>query len=150
MTTGKRFKVALSFPGEKREFIEQVAEYLAKEYGRRHIFYDMYHKVELAQPSMDLILMDNYKVNAELVVAFLCREYDEKEWCGVEWRVIRHIIKEKRYNEIMPFRFDDTEIDGFLSIDGYIFIDENESPESIARYIIERISLNDDARPKVT
>ena len=36
----KRFKVALSFPGENREFIEQVATLLSLEYGKPNILYD--------------------------------------------------------------------------------------------------------------
>jgi hypothetical protein len=53
-------------------------------------------------------------------VVFLCAEYAQKEWCGLEWRAIRDIIKTKRDDQVMFVRFDDCPVDGFLSIDGYV------------------------------
>ena len=37
----QRFRVALSFPGELRKFVEEVASYLAQSIGQESVFYDM-------------------------------------------------------------------------------------------------------------
>ncbi|MCF6207777.1 MAG: TIR domain-containing protein, partial [Ghiorsea sp.] len=75
-----------------------------------------------------------------LVVVFLCEEYSQKEWCGLEWRAIREIIKCRADDRIMFIRFDNCEIEGVFSIDG--FIDANNYSETdISKFILERISL---------
>lgn len=50
--TNKRFKVALSFTGERRDYISQVAELLAAELGKDKVFYDAWYKAELARPNL--------------------------------------------------------------------------------------------------
>ena len=76
-----------------------------------------------------------------MVVVFLCKEYAEKEWCGLEWRAVRDIIKCKDDDRIMFIRFDSAEIDGLFSIDGYIDASKF-SEEEVARFILERIQLS--------
>jgi hypothetical protein len=44
----KRFRVAFSFAGEKRDFVSKVAGILAKRVGRPAILDDKYHEVESA------------------------------------------------------------------------------------------------------
>ncbi|MEZ5015673.1 MAG: tetratricopeptide repeat protein [Flavipsychrobacter sp.] len=139
MTTPKRFKVALSFPGEYRPFIEQVADLLSKEYGRDSIFYDFYYEDELARTDLDNYLMNVYTKESHLVVPFFCEDYANKEWCRLEWRFMREIIKKKRGEDIMPFRFDDSKIDGLLSIDGYIDI-RGRAPQEIVDLIVKRVT----------
>jgi len=38
----KRFRVALSFPGEHRPFVEEVAKSLARRLRKDRVFYDRY------------------------------------------------------------------------------------------------------------
>jgi hypothetical protein len=138
----KRFKVALSFPGEHRTFIQQVADLLAMEYSKAKVLYDKYHTAEFAKPSLGIDLPIFYKDDAELVVYFLCKDYAEKQWTQIEWRAIQEMILEKRYSELMQFKFDKNPMRGDLKIDGYIEIygeNENLSPKDVADYIIERI-----------
>jgi hypothetical protein len=58
--TNKRFKVALSFAGERRDYIAQVAELLASELGKDKVFYDAWYKAELARPNLDVYLQTIY------------------------------------------------------------------------------------------
>ena len=44
----KRFRIALSFPGEHREFVEQVADHLAANVGQERVLYDKYYEAEFA------------------------------------------------------------------------------------------------------
>lgn len=74
----QHFRVALSFPGEKRMFVEAVADELAKALPEKAVFYDNWFKPHLAVPSLDLVLQDIYHKRSSLVVVFLCEEYDKK------------------------------------------------------------------------
>ena len=142
---GKRFRVALSFPGERRGFVEKVAAGLVEEFGRHEVFYDKNFEAELARPNLDTYLQGIYHDDSELIVVFLCGEYEKKEWCGLEWRAIRDLIKKKKTSEIMLVRFDETEIAGVLSIDGYVSAKGRE-PEEIAKRIIERYRMNEEGQ----
>ena len=54
--THRRFRVGLSFPGEKRDYVRRVAESLAVTLGRENVLYDEYLEAELARPDLDLYL----------------------------------------------------------------------------------------------
>jgi hypothetical protein len=135
----RKFKVALSFPGEKRNYVERVAEFLSNLIGKDYLFYDLYYQAELARPNLDLLLQKIYHDNSDLVVIFLCEDYETKEWCGLEWRAIRDLIKKKQDDKIMFMRFDSTEIKGTYSIDGYIDLIKI-LPEDCATLIFDRVS----------
>lgn len=133
-----KFKVGLSFPGEQRSYAEQVATCLTRELGENAIFYDKYYQAELARPNLDLLLQKVYREQCKLVVVFLCGEYAIKEWCGLEWRAIRDIIKLRKDRDVMFIRFDDAPVPGVFSIDGYI--DANfSSPSNTAQAIVDRV-----------
>lgn len=137
-----RFKVALSFPGERREYVAAVAAEVKKRLGRDNVFYDRDFTAQLARPNLDTVLQRIYLNNSDLVVVFLCAEYERKEWCGLEWRSIRTITKNKNDHAIMFMRFDNAEVSGFLSVDGYVDLDDY-TPLEAARLIVERVRLND-------
>jgi Uncharacterized protein containing a TIR (Toll-Interleukin 1-resistance) domain len=136
-----QFRVALSFPGEKREYVAAVAAEVKKRLGRDAVFYDKDFTAQLARPNLDTLLQRIYLNNSDLVVVFLCAEYESKEWCGLEWRAIRNIIKNKNDHAIMFMRFDHADISGTFSIDGYV--DLECTPLEAARMIVERARLND-------
>jgi hypothetical protein len=114
------FKVAMSFPGEKREFVDDVVNVLRPILGTDAVFYDYDYQAQLARPNLDTLLQDIYRNKSGLIVVFLCKEYAQKQWCGLEWRAIRDIIKSKEDDRVMFVRFDNASIDGVFSIDGYI------------------------------
>ncbi len=134
------FKVAVSFPGEYRNYVSKVVDILRESLGKDQVFYDYDYQSQLAIPDLDTMLQNIYRNNSDLVVVFLCKEYSEKEWCGLEWRAVRDIIKSKEKERVMFIRFDDSQIDGVFSIDGYI--DANRFSESdVSKFILERIQL---------
>lgn len=134
------FKVALSFPGEKRGYVSNVVDLLKASLGKDQVFYDFDYQSQLARPDLDTLLQNIYRDNCDLVAVFLCKEYSEKEWCGLEWRAAREIIRSKNNERIMFIRFDDAKIEGVFSIDGYI--DANHFSESeICKFILERVEL---------
>jgi hypothetical protein len=136
-----RFKVAFSFPGERREYVSKVVKEVKSRLGAGAIFYDKDFTAQLARPNLDTLLQKIYLNNSDLVVVFLCADYERKEWCGLEWRSIRTIIKNKNDHAIMFMRFDNADVSGTFSIDGYVDLD-NYSPVQAARMIVERARLN--------
>jgi hypothetical protein len=135
----KRFLVALSFPGEKRGYVRQVADHLAHELGRKQVLYDHFLTTELTRPSLDVHMARLYRYESELIVPFYCAEYARKQWCGLESRQIRDLLMDSsQSHRVMPFRFDDAPIDGVLGIDGFFKI-QSESPREIAEMILERL-----------
>ena len=87
--SNKRFAVALSFPGEHRGRVAAVAEQLSAAFGQGRVLYDKYHTAEFARPDLDIYLPALYREQSELIVLFLCPEYAQKRWCGLELRHIR-------------------------------------------------------------
>jgi len=138
-TVDRRFRIALSFPGERRPFVSQVAGYLAAQLGGTAILYDTWYEAEFARPNLDTYLQALYHDQSDLIAVFLCADYERKEWCGLEWRALRDLIKRRRSESVMPLRLDDTEIPGLFSIDGYVWIGDR-SAEEIAGVILERLA----------
>ncbi len=83
--SAKRFRIAFSFAGEKRDYVAQVAAILTARFGEEKILYDKYHKAEFSRSNLAFYLADLYEKEADLVVAVFCPDYDKKEWCGLEW-----------------------------------------------------------------
>jgi hypothetical protein len=128
----------MSFPGEKRAYVSEVVEALRKTTGQDSVFYDYDYQSQLARPNLDTLLQCIYRNQSELIIVFLCAEYTQKQWCGLEWRAIRDIIKSKNDERVMFVRFDDAPVDGVLSIDGYIDA-RVHSASQLAKFIMERL-----------
>ena len=82
-----RFRIVLSFPGEHRSRVEKIAEALAARLGQDKILYEKWYAAEFNRPNLDTHLSRLYRDQSELIAAFLCKEYQAKKWCGLEWRV---------------------------------------------------------------
>lgn len=139
MAEKKRFQVALSYPSEKRDYVRQVAEYLAESLGRKAIFYDEWYTAELARLNLDIHLQQTYYQEAQLIAPFLCEAYEAKPWCGLEWRAIRAMAGEGRAQDVMLLRFDNAKINGlFSSVDGHVDL-RQKTPWQTANLILERL-----------
>lgn len=135
------FEVSLSFPGDVRDYVESVAKHLERQIGPNSYFYDNNYKAQLARPSLDVLLQNIYSKRSKLIVVFIGEKYQEKKWCGVEFRAIKDVIFNKQHEKIMYVRMDTGEVDGVFSTDGYIDATVHR-PEEIANFIVERIELN--------
>ncbi len=142
----KRFRIAFSFAGEQRDFVEQVAALLAERFGEAAILYDKYYEAEFARARLGRHLPKLYHEQSELVVVVICRDYPNKEWCGLEWDAIFDLLKQRREGEVMLSRFDHATIEGLYSDAGYVELDD-KTPEQAARLILERLAVNE-GRPK--
>lgn len=133
------FRVAMSFAGEHRPYVASVVSELRSQLGPDAVFYDHDYQAQLARPNMDVLLQDIYRNRSSLVVVFLCERYAEKQWCGLEWRAIRDMIKSKKDEQVMFVRFDDAPVDGMLSIDGYIDA-RRYDPAQLAGFALARLA----------
>lgn len=138
--TKHEFDVALSFPGEVRNYVKSIVTELEREIGKHSYFYDDNYTAQLARPSLDELLQDIYRNRAKLVVVFLCDKYQDKEWCGIEFRAIKEIIMKRQHEKVMFVKMDDGKVEGVFNTDGYID-GRRFSPAEVAGFIQERISL---------
>lgn len=138
--TKHQFEVALSFPGEIRDYIEPIVAELERTIGPNSYFYDNNYKAQLARPSLDLLLQSIYKDRAKLIVVFLCEKYQEKKWCGIEFNAIRQILFDKQHDKIMYIKMDDGIVEGTFSTDGYID-GRTHNAKQIVEFIKTRIEL---------
>src|SRR5262245_23465626 len=98
----KRFRVALSFAGEKRDYVSQIAGLLAKRFGEPAILYDKFHTAEFARRDLGIsYLPELYHKESDLVVVVICRDYDEKKWTGLEWASIHDLLANRKDEEVM-------------------------------------------------
>ena len=140
----KRFKVALSFPGEHRDFVRDVADLLSAHFGREFILYDKYYEAEFARTSLAIYLPNLYRTQSELVVPFLCSEYASKRWCEIEWRFIHPAIFLGEAERVMLLHHGQIGDLGELGIvpgDGYVDFKDRPASE-IADLIIDRYYFN--------
>jgi tetratricopeptide (TPR) repeat protein len=141
-TPARRFRVALSFPGEHRSFVEQVAGHLSAAVGRERVLYDKFYEAEFARVDLDVYLPGLYREESELIVLFLCPEYRTKRWCQLEWRHIRQLIATIDAGRIMLLSFgrpgDLSEL-GILPGDGYADVADRPAAE-VAGLILQRLT----------
>jgi hypothetical protein len=134
----KPFEIALSYPRKHRPYVEEIAKVLAKERGKERVFYDVYYEATLARPNLDLLLQSVYHNNSILIVAVVCKEYGDSEWCGLEFRAIRDLIKIGKSDRIMLVRMDQEGVEGIFGIDGFVDAQQRE-PADTAALILQRL-----------
>lgn len=144
--SAKRFRVAFSFAGEKRDYVAQVAAILAKQFGEPAVLYDKYHEAEFARARLGRYLPKLYHEQSDLVVVVICTDYPKKEWCGLEWDAIFDLLKKRREDEVMLANFDYASVDGLYSDAGFINLDR-KTPDQAAALILERLAINE-GKPK--
>lgn len=130
------YEVALSFAGENRTFVDEVANCL-KENGVT-VFYDKFEEVDLWGKNLYTHLHDVYSNKAKYCVMFLSKYYAEKLWTSHERESAQERAFKEKEEYILPLRFDDTVIPGIKDTVGYISIG-NRSAEEISKLIIAKV-----------
>jgi hypothetical protein len=138
----KRFRIAFSFAGEKRDFVGQVAAILARQFDEEHVLYDKYHEAEFARHDLGLYLPKLYGEQSDLIVPVLCPNYDVKRWTGWEWLHIYGLLTKSDGKRVMLTRFEYANADGLSEAAGFIELDD-KTPDDLALLILERLALNE-------
>src|SRR6185436_7102854 len=106
------YEVVLSFAGEDREYVDQVASNL-QDRGVR-LFYDRYEEATLWGKDLTEHLDRVYRGSARYCVMFISQHYASKLWPSHERRSALAKALAEKTEYILPARFDETEIAGIL------------------------------------
>jgi TIR domain len=135
------YDVALSFAGEDRAYVEQVAHELRR--SGVSVFYDDFEKHTLWGTNLYDELTKVYEKSARFTVMFISKLYADKRWTNFE----RQAAQARAYSEsreyILPARFDDTELPGLLPTTAYVSLKEM-SPADLAGLIVKKLESSSD------
>ena len=133
------YDVGLSFAGEQREYVEDVADELASR-GIRP-FYDNYERSSLWGKDLYAHLSEVYQYKFRFCVIFVSKEYAAKVWPNRERQSAQARALEEKWEYILPARFDDTGVPGLL--DTVFYVDLNQTtPVGLCDLIAEKLGKN--------
>lgn len=130
------FEIALSFAGEDREYVKEVAEILRTK--GIEFFYDEFEEATMWGKNLYDYLTDVYRNKAYYTIIFISENYAKKQWTNHERQVAQSRAFQENNEYILPARFDDTEIPGMLPTIGYISLVE-KTPLEFAEIIITKL-----------
>ena len=91
---------------------------------KKAILYDKFHEAEFGRRDLGIYLPELYHKQSELIVVVICRDYETKEWCGLEWTAIHALLKNRKDDMVMLCRFDRATVTGLYDTAGYVDFDE--------------------------
>lgn len=138
------YDVCLSFAGEDREYVEQVANLLAA--SDVTVFYDRYEQTDLWGKDLYTHLDEVYRSRARFCVMFVSEHYEKKLWTNHERRSAQARAFRESGEYILPARFDDTEIPGLLPTVGHISL-QGMTPAAFAALIKSKLTSSDGSQP---
>ena len=132
------YEVALSFAGEQRGYVEDVARALQSR--GIIVFYDEFEKTALWGKHLAEEFQRIYEQSAGLVVMFISKAYVEKDWPRHErWSILSRATKESK-EYVLPVRFDDTPVPG-LTEDVMCLQANDCSPAELATIIAQKLGV---------
>src|SRR5712692_5049226 len=104
------YEIALSFAGEDRNLVEQVAIGLRRR--RVKVFYDKFEQATLWGKDLYQHLFDVYSSKSRYCVVFVSKHYVSKPWTKHEIKAAqaKQFTAESEY--ILPVRLDDSQLPG--------------------------------------
>jgi hypothetical protein len=133
---GFEYDVALSFAGEDRPYVEEVATAL-KAAGVK-VFYDRFEEVALWGENLYDHLSEVYGKQARYTVMFISEHYAKKVWTNHERESAQARALEENTACILPARFDDTEVPGLRRTVGYLSL-HGRDPKDFAELIARKV-----------
>lgn len=136
MKTNLNYDIALSFAGEDRPYVDQVANLLQKRGVK--VFYDLFEEADLWGKDLYVHLSEVYHKSAQFTVMFISKAYADKLWTNHERKAAQSRAFQEAQEYILPARFDDTEIPGVLSTVGYVSL-KDRTPEDLVSLITRKL-----------
>jgi len=134
-----KYDVALSFAGEDRYYVKEVAEIL-RDSGMQ-VFYDEFEESNLWGKNLYTYLRDVYRDQARYTIMFCSENYSKKLWTNHE----RESAQERAFKEsseyILPAKLDDTEIPGLPKTVAYIDL-RQKTPYEFCLIIAKKLNVN--------
>lgn len=133
----KKYHVALSFAGEDRAYVGQVAD--ALQASGADVFYDKFEEADLWGKDLYAHLSDIYQNRAVYTVIFISEAYGKKLWTNHERRSAQARAFSESQEYILPAFFDEAiEVPGLLKTVGYIAL-EGRPPSDVAALIVQKL-----------
>ena len=131
------YDVALSFAGEDRVYVEEVARLLQAD--DISTFYDRFEQDALWGKDLYVHLDNVYRRASRFCVMFISAAYAAKLWTGHERRSIQaKDFISNAAGDILPARFDDTEVPGLRPQMAYVDL-RHTSPAQLAGLIASKV-----------
>jgi hypothetical protein len=132
------YDVALSYAGEDRAYVQQIATRLQQRDIR--IFYDEYAAAELWGNDLYVLLDEVYRKRARFAVVFVSRHYASKPWTQHERQSAQARALTDVGPYLLPVRLDDSELPGLRPTVGYVDA-RNTSVERLVWLIEQKLSV---------
>ena len=132
-----KYHIALSFAGEDRGYVEQVANELRD--NGVDVFYDKFEETKLWGKDLYEYLSDIYQNRAIYTIMFVSESYRDKLWTNHERKnaQARAFTESREY--ILPAKFDESvEIPGLLKTTGYISLSKL-TPTEFAQKVLSKL-----------
>jgi hypothetical protein len=130
------YEIVLSFAGEQRQYVREVAEHLTAAQVR--VFFDEYEEATMWGKHLTEHLATVYGGTARFCVMFISKDYAEKVWTTHERRsaFAKAVTEKKEY--VLPARFDDTVIAGLNPDVHYVNL-QHRTPVQLAELILRKL-----------
>lgn len=132
----EQYDIALSFAGEQREFVNEVANHL-ESMGLK-VFYDKYEVEKLWGKDLYQYLNDLYKNRCKYCIVFVSKEYAKKLWTKHELKSAQERAFKENREYILPIRFDNTDLPGLNTTIGHLSTDQFK-PLDIAKIAKKKV-----------
>lgn len=133
---GAKYDVCLSFAGEQRGYVDEVAAHLGQ--GGVRVFYDRYETAALWGEDLVQHLDTVFRRQSRFCVMFVSADYAAKIWTTHECRSIQARAIRSATAYILPVRFDQTEIPGLLDTVGYLNA-ADLAPAQVADLVVAKL-----------
>ena len=134
------FDIGLSFAGEQREYVEQVAEEL--DYRGIRVYYDAYDHANLWGRDLAKYFKEVFQNRCRYIIVFASKDYAAKMWPTFELENILRKVAESQQDFILPIKFDDTIIPGIPYTMCYLDA-HKETPVRISQMAAQRLGINE-------
>ena len=134
----KKYHIALSFAGNDRDYVEEVAVHLRN--AGVKVFYDRFEEEELWGKDLYEHLISVYRDQAMYTVMFVSDHYVKKLWGTHERKAAQARAFRERSEYILPARFNvSVEVPGILETTGYIDLNQ-KTPTELAELIVRKLT----------
>jgi TIR domain len=131
------FDVALSFAGEDREYVEEVATLLKQ--NNIKVFYDRFEEIDLWGKNLADHLGEVYSKKTRFVVMFVSQHYAAKVWTNYERQQAQSSALKSYGEYVLPARFDDTEVPGLSDSVAYLDL-RKLTPKELTDRILAKLA----------
>lgn len=131
------FDVALSYAGEDRSYVYEVANKLRANGVR--VFYDEFFTAELWGRDLYVYLDNIYRERARFTVVFISRSYVAKPWPSHERQSAQARALSELGPYLLPVRFDDSVLPGLRPTVSYLEA-SRLSPDQLAQLIMDKLA----------